>query len=448
MLTSQQWQEKISEAQAKINAIVAITMEEKRELSPDEQLVVDEIQGVDDKPGTMAGMQASRDRAVKMEAHVAASLAAQKPAIFEQQGLEIDDDILSRVRVPSRAKARFDARAFTNEREAYAFGQWCLAAIAKIPRCQQWCENQGIRLAHSEGVNTAGGYLVPEILSPSIIRIVEEFGVFRANSYIWPMSSDTELVARRTGGLTVYYPAEGVAANESEMTFSQVRMVIKNPTVLTRISKDLRDDAVIDIANLLVMEFGLALATGEDQAGFNGDGSSTYGGMTGLKNALAAGSKKTAASGHTAFSTLTLADFHGVKALVPEYMGLQPKWYISSQGFAASMEPLQVAAGGNTTSEVAAGGTPMFLGSPVVKTQVLPTTLDAQVSTIVAYYGDLRMATTFGNRRAMTIASDASIFFREKQIAIMADERIDIVVHEPGTATVCGPIAALVTPAS
>ena len=451
MKTSQQWHEEILAAKAKIQAIVAIATEEKRELTAEEAAVVDEIQGVGDKPGTLAALEINRERALRFEAHVNANIAAQlvgRPLGGDGASLGEEVDILARVRVPARAKRSFNAKVFSTIEEAYATGQWCLATIGKNERSRNWCREHGIMAAHSEGVNTAGGFLVPDFFESAIIRIVESFGVFRANGYVYPMGSDTTKTPRRSSGFTVYYVGENTAITASDMAFTQVQLVARKPAILTQVSSELNEDEVVGLASLMATEFGYALAVAEDNAGFNGDGTSTYGGIVGLKNALAAGSKSTAATGNTSFATLDLADFHAAKALMPEFVGIQPKWYISSQGFAASMEMLQVAAGGNTVSDVASGGKPMFLGSPVVKSQVLPTTLAAQVSTIVAYYGDLAMATTMGTRRAMRIDADSSYYFNQDAIAVRCTERYDIVVHEPGTASVAGPIVALVTPAS
>jgi HK97 family phage major capsid protein len=291
-------------------------------------------------------------------------------------------------------------------------------------------------------VNTAGGFLVPEFYETSIIRIVEEFGVFRRNSYDYPMGSDVVSVPRRNAGLTVYYTAENTAITASDMSFNQVQLVAKKPSILTQISSELNEDEVVGLASLLTQEFGLALATAEDQAGFNGDGTSTFGGILGLKNALAAGSIHDAVSGTNAFSNIDLADFNKCKGKLPLYAGARNKWYISKQGFATSMELLASALGGATSVTLSEGLKPMFLGDPVEFVQVLPTA-DSQASTIVAYYGDLAMATTMGVRRAMRIDSDSSVYFASDSIAVRCTERFDIVCHSPGTASVCGPIVAL-----
>jgi hypothetical protein len=53
-------------------------------------------------------------------------------------------------------------------------------------------------------------------------------------------------------------------------------------------STELAEDAVISIADDLAQEMGYAFAVAEDAAGWTGDGTSTYGGISGVKTKLAA----------------------------------------------------------------------------------------------------------------------------------------------------------------
>lgn len=450
MRTSKEIRAEIEALSQEVEAILEKAKAEDRDLTDEENARIEAIQGTDKVVGKIAILEKQLAIKEKQEAIAAnqgrvelAAHLAQAPLGIVPQSVAVDDDILSRVRVPLSQRNRHDRRCFADERTAYASGQFLLATLGANNHSRRWCHEHGVLAAHSEGDNTKGGYLVPDFFETSIIRIVEDYGVFRRNTRVYPMGSDSVTIPRRTGGFTVYYVGENASITTSDMAFTQVRLTAKKPSILTQVSSELSEDEVVGLANLLTLEFGFALANAEDSAGFNGDGTSTYGGIVGLKNALLAGSVSTAATGNTAFSTLDLLDFHNCKALLPAYSGLQPKWYISSQGFAASMEFLAAAAGGNTISSIQAGMQPTFLGSPVVFSQVLPTTLAAQTSAIVAYYGDLSMATTMGTRRGMRIATDASVYFASDALAVRCTERYDVVVNETGTASVAGPLVAL-----
>jgi len=441
----------ISNLVSEVEAISALAEKESRDITASEKTRMEEITNVGGLLENIAKEITNLEARAAVMDHAKKVMVPKLQEHMAASGIVDDnqeDDVIARIRVPARAKRSFNIRAFSNEREAYAAGQWCLATIGNRAKPKQWCLDNGVMNAQSEGINTAGGYLVPEFFETAIIRIVESFGVFRQNAYVYPMGSDTVTVPRRNTGYTVYYVAENAEITASDMAFNQIRLTAKKAAILTQVSNELNEDEVIGMAGLMSEEFGYALALAEDQAGFLGDATSTYGGMVGLKNKLAAGCIYDAVSGNVSFSTLDLADFNKAKGTLPQYNGAQNRWYISKQGFAQSMELLAVAAGGTTNRDIASGMQQTFLGDPVVFSQVLPTTSASQVSTIVAYYGDLRMAATMGTRRAMNIQSDSSIYFKQDAIAVRCTERFDINIHGIGTATVCGPIVALKTAAS
>jgi HK97 family phage major capsid protein len=206
---------------------------------------------------------------------------------------------------------------------------------------------------------------------------------------------------------------------------------------------------VVSLADFVTQEIAYAFADKEDLAGFNGDGTSTYGGITGLKNALADGSEHTAVTGNTAFATLDMLDFENMIGKLPLYANQNAKWYISRAGWAASMQRLADAAGGNTTQNIMGGVGPSFLGYPVVFVQVMNSTLSAQASTEgLCYFGDMRQAVKLGTRRGMALASSTDRYFETDEIAIKATQRLDIVVSEKGTSTAAGSIIGLETPGS
>lgn len=336
------------------------------------------------------------------------------------------------------------------EANAYSSGQWFLA-ITGNQKCQKWCQEHGISIvmAGSEGSDSLGGYLVPEQFESAIIELREERGVFRRHARREPMTSDTKTIPRRAGGVTMYYVGENTEITASDKTWDSIKLTARKAGVLTKYSSELNEDSVISIADNLAEEIGYAFANGEDSAGFNGDGTSTYGGINGLKTALAAGSIYTAITGNTAFSTLDLDDFEGMMGMLPLYALQDAAWYISRAGWAASMLRLAAAAGGNTMDNIAGSMQPTFLGYPVRFAQVMNSTLTAQTSTNgLAYFGSLRQGVAFGDRRGISLATSMDRYFELDQLAIKGTQRFDIVVHETGTASVAGSIISLKTPSS
>jgi len=336
------------------------------------------------------------------------------------------------------------------EERAYTAGQWMMAVIGNNEQAQRWCEARGIETrALSTTTNSLGGYLVPEEMETAIIDLRETYGVARQSAFVRAMASDSMVIPRRAGGVTAYFVNENGEITASDKNWDAVTLTARKLAAMCRMSKEVTEDSIVNLADDLAGEIAYAFAKKEDECLFLGDGSSTYGGIVGLKSAVAAGSKVTAATGNTAFSTLDLEDFEQMVGKLPEYAVAGARWYISRQGWANSMLRLAEAAGGNTVSQIAQGAPLQFLGFPVTIAQVMNSTLTAQTSTDgLAYLGNLQLAVSMGTRRGVSIEVDASRYFEFDQFAIKGTQRFDINVHEKGTASEAGPVIMLSTPGS
>jgi HK97 family phage major capsid protein len=115
----------------------------------------------------------------------------------------------------------------------------------------------------------------------------------------------------------------------------------------------------------------------------------------------------------------------------------------------AACHRLMNAAGGNTNVTLANGVVePMFQGYPVTFVQVMPSTITASASTILAYFGDLRLGATYGTRRSARTEVSTERYFELDLIGIKTTERVAINVHERGETIRTRPILALKTAAS
>ena len=360
--------------------------------------------------------------------------------------------------IPAQAKRHIGKlRSFKGpnaEEKAYRAGRFLMATAFKDADSVQWCREHGIDIRGdmSSTTNSAGGALVYPEFAATLIDLVEEYGVFRSNCEVVPMNSDTLTWARTTAGMTAYFVAESTAPTESNPTFDNIQLVAKKLATLTEVPNELMADAAIAIADIVSRKIALAMATKEDQCGFIGDGTSTYGGIQGFagsNSVLGSASIYTAPASSLAFVDFTLGDFESVVGKFPLYAGARPKWYISAPGFYASMARLADAAGGNTKGDINAGFALQFMGFPVVLTQVMPTSLADAASTIQCLLADLTLGATLGDRQMITVDSDqGGTYFQKYQTGIRGIERFDIVCHGAGDSTNAGPVIALKTPAS
>lgn len=458
-----QIRELIAKLHDEAEAITNLAAGEKRELAADETARIDAILGVGDKAGEISALKAEEARAVKIEAAMSESIARRQGAVSpaNRQGLDAGGE-RPRFDVPHsvmRPANLVMGRQVMNLREqeahAYSFGRFIMASVYGHQESAEWCKTNGypIRNAVGEGWDSKAGVLVPIEHETSIIRLVNEYGAVASEFGMAPMAGDTKIVPKRAAGLTAYYVAEAQALTPSDLSYNKVQLTAKKLAVLGRYSSEINEDAAISIGNEYAIEAALAIANAQDSAGFIGDGTSTYGRMVGIKNALTTGSEYTAATGNTAFATLDMEDFLGMVALVQSYaIKLRnAKWYISRAGWAASMQRLAGAAGGNTVENIVNGvSQTTFMGYPVVHVEVMNSTLAAQTSTEgLCFFGDLRQTCLFGLRRGIAFGLSNDIYFLSDETAVKWTTRYDVNVHDVGvTSGASGGVVQLLTPSS
>ena len=377
---------------------------------------------------------------LKQERDRLEAVAREKVSAIGKAEFEKEQNAMN-TKVPAKAIASKNT-LFASHQDAYDVGQWARAVFTGSEQAFDHCRDRGILNAMSTGSNPAGGFLVPEPLENAIIELREQYGAFRQNASVVQMGDAVMILPKVAGEVTSYWVGEAATITASDATVQQVKLDAKKLGVLTTMSSELSEDSVVSVAELLARSVAYSFAVAEDQAGFNGDGTSPYGGIVGLSGALAAGSKITATSNLT-FGALTFANFEAVVGKCKRY-GLNQKWYISRAGWANSMQRLMNAAGGVTMAELAAGAQPSFLGFPVVWSEVLESRTTGTTGATACYFGDLQAGAYLGNRRGVSIAIDGSRYFEQDVLALRATQRLDIVVHDRGDASNAGGLCALV----
>ena len=345
------------------------------------------------------------------------------------------------------------------EKKAVTFGRFVLAVAGHAPS-QNWCRSNGIDVLAlaSEGVNSTGGYLVPAEVSRDIIVLRDSFGVFRRNARVVELSSDALVIPRLTTDLTTYFVNEGGQITSSTKAWDSVRLTLKKIACLSTFTSELASDAIISIADDLAGSISWSIAKTEDSCGFNGNGTSTYGGIVGLTHKLSTlngvddGGGLVLGTGN-AWSELAIADFCAMIGRTPAYALAGAKWFCSNAFFAGVMLRLAYSSGGVSGAELLSGSMArQFLSYPVELTESMPTS-EAN-SQICCLFGNLAQAATLGGKGGIAIqtSADATVgstnMFDTDSLAIRGVERFDINVHDVGTASAAGPVVGLITKAS
>jgi HK97 family phage major capsid protein len=401
------------------------------------------------------------ERKAEKEREIRSVLERAAPAsvVTKESAMPVDKRIVA---LPGHSTLR----AFTGHNaaeRAYRAGMHIRGYIFGDAEARRWCQDHGVESrAQAGGINGLGGVLVADEMSREIIRLVEEYGVFPQYARRVQMNSDTLVIARRKSGLAARPVGENVEITASDVEFDNVQLVAKIWGCANRIPNSLLEDSVIDLADTMAIEIAQAYAEAFDNAGFIGDGSSSYHGTVGAATAIVDGTHSagvvSAKTNNTTFDMLELRDFTSVIAKLPMYAKRNAAWYISPVGFGAAMTRLAlnpgaatsgagtqtISGGGNTSSEVGSGwNTLNFLGFPVRLTHSLESNLTGTTGKVACLFGDLAQAATFGERRSIGIQTARERYIELDQTLIHATTRNAMVVHDLGSTAKAGPLVAL-----
>ena len=340
-------------------------------------------------------------------------------------------------------------RAFKTAEDAYKVGMWFKGKSGDA-EARRWCQDHGVE-ARAQGSTgaTTGSAFVPDVLSSTVIRLVDQYSAFAQNATNVVMPSDVLLFPRRTAGATAYWINENTAITASDPTSNQVTLTAKKVSGAVVLASELLSDSLVSISDWIAAELALTLSNAVEEAAWSGNPSNApavAGLVSGYTGGLLAASAATyAASLVTAAGDtpdeVTKANLLAMMAKVPQHSRQGAKWFCSPFFFASCMQALDLNQGGSVGLSQGMG--PTFLGSEVVFTDRLPSGADS-TGNIMALYGNMANSSYYGIRQAIEIASSDQVNFLSDQTVIRAVARVAITHANLGTDTVAGPIIGLV----
>jgi HK97 family phage major capsid protein len=329
--------------------------------------------------------------------------------------------------------------------------QWLLAAIYQNEKAIGWCAKNGVMLTRAAGetIDSAGAYLVPAELSKAILDLRDSFGAFRRRARIVPMASDnTSVVRHGAAGTSAFFFGENSTATETQSAVDQIGLTARKIGMLVRTSSELEEDSAPDIVDYLANEIAWGFAAKEDDCAFNGDGTSTYGGMRGIGTIVLDGqhaqAKVTAASGDNTFLTLTSTDLSSLMSQVRASAIPNAAWFCSQTCFAQTFCRLAGGTGYLPMALTDGVMTPHYLGFPVILSQKLPMISTTLSGKVMLAFGDMYAGAVLGQRRGITLARSQDRYLDQDQIGVLGTERFHAVVQDLGDNTNLGSLAALV----
>lgn len=123
-----------------------------------------------------------------------------------------------------------------------------------------------------EGVDSDGGYLVPEEYDKRLIEVLDEENIFRG------LGTDIKTSGEHKINIAATKPAaawieEGGTLTFDDATFEQKILDAHKLVVAIKVTEELLYDNAFNLENYIITQFGKALANAEEDAFLNGDGS-------------------------------------------------------------------------------------------------------------------------------------------------------------------------------
>ena len=287
------------------------------------------------------------------------------------------------------------------------------------------------------GHTTPGAVLVFPEFSATLIRNVEEHGVFRREALIWPMGSDIVHIPRRKAGVSVVWEGEAEAGTETDPSFQLVAITAKKMMMLHQFSSELNEDAAISLADILVFEFALAIALEEDRIGFNGTGTGGNSpGFAGYVGVLGADANATEATADSTFvpqlvtaatsddttPEVTEAKLREMTGRVHTWARNNAKWYMN-RTVHADFDGIQQGTAGGSVVQYQDPRSATIMGFPIVDVEQMPVS-PSSASTHVIALGDLRRSWILGDRRAPEVQTSEHYAFNTDQLTMRVRARI------------------------
>lgn len=295
-----------------------------------------------------------------------------------------------------------------------------------------------------EGVNIQGGALVPKDFIPELIVLLNEYGAARQLCNFRTVSREVIELPRRTADPTVSWTGEAAASSDQDPAYDNVQVTAKKLQGIMYVSSELLNDAALSIVDDMFNGFANGIALKEDNAFFLGDGTSTYGGVTGFLNAIGTAGVSTSA-GNT-WSAMTDAELQAFLGKIPSYAWSgSVKLTCTPNAFFSIINRVSRGMGGVTYTESQTGVVkPVYNGYPVVYNNVMASASAVSTKSVLA--GDFDMAAkAIEVSGSLEFATSEHYRFANDQLTLRARERVGITVHDAGDSTNAGPVVAFAT---
>jgi len=265
---------------------------------------------------------------------------------------------------------------------------------------ENWLENKKLKEITTDATGSPyAGYVVDSELSAEIRHLMTEYGVARREMTSLQLTKGSYKANNLTTDLTVYWVDEGAAIKSSEVVIGQETLELVKLAVIVSFTSELLEDEEIDLASFVTSRVAENFAEAEDEAFFNGDGTSTYGGFTGLLQNTSI--NEVTMTGST-FASLDADDLLAMIDATPQGAQANSKFYMQ-RTIMSLIRKLKEDNGDYIYQRPSEAGPATIWGKPAVMVEVMPSTSDTAAATSFILYGDLKKACILGYKGAIKI---------------------------------------------
>ncbi len=272
-----------------------------------------------------------------------------------------------------------------------------------------------IRNALSEGVDSEGGYLVPDEFERTLVQALEEDNVIRAHAHVFTTSNGVHKIPVVATKGVANWIDEGQAYGESDDVFAQEQIDAHKVGTLIKVSEELLDDSAFDLQSYISKEFTRRIGAKEEEAFLIGDGSKK---PTGILHATAGAQVGVTAAGAAAITADELIDLY--YSLKSPYRK-NAIWVLNDSSIRAIRKLKDLSGQYLWQPGLREGEPDMLLGKPLFTSAYMPT-LAAGAKTIL--FGDLSYY-WIGDRKGITFKRLNERYADYGQVGFLASKRVD-----------------------
>lgn len=223
------------------------------------------------------------------------------------------------------------------------------------------------RAALQVGSNTAGGYLVPTHLDPTIILTnAGSSNAIRGISRVVTLTEGNIWNGVTSAGVTASWDGELAEVSDDSPTFGRASVPLKSAQAFVQATFESFED-ISGLASDVLMLFGDARDRLEGAAHALGTGTTNQ--PTGIVTALGAGSQLAT----TTAGSIGLVDVHGLYAAVPQRWRGRSTW-VMGPTFDLAIKALGSAVSASYSTDLTQGPSNALLNRPVVESDDMPNT--------------------------------------------------------------------------